>query len=335
MRTRRGVALLTAAPIAVAALAALGGCGGSETAEPRGKAMVRSEAPEAEENRPPQVERVAISPRQPVPGTELEAVVDAADPDGDPVRLEHRWLRNGNEVASGTRPTARIEFAKGDRIDLVVVASDGHGRSEPGKAWVTIGNRAPVLHAVRLTPADDVRAGTVLAVDPLSEDADGDRLDHEVTWWVNGQEAGEGPRFETEGLGRGDEIVAEVVARDGNAASAPVRSDPLVLGNTPPRIAGMPQQELEEGTFLYDFEAEDPDGDRNLRFWLEEGPAGMTVEPLSGLLRWTPDESQAGTHSVEVGVKDGSGDGSKLRFEVSVRVQESPAADAPPAAPAP
>lgn len=311
-----------AGSLAVLALLAAG-CGSAESEpEPTGRSMVRSAPAPAETNEAPEIRRVAISPDSPVPGATLRAVVDAHDPEGDALRYEHRWLRNGREVASGRSPSAEFEFQKGDRIELEVVVSDGREESEVGRAWANVGNRPPTLKGVAITPSGDVRAGDLLAADPLADDPDGDRVEFQVRWRVDGEVRGEGTSFSTEGLTRGDRVVAEVVASDGSLETRPVQSGAVTLGNTPPKITALPGRRVDEGSFVYDFEAEDPDGDRNLRYWLEAGPEGMSLDPISGQLRWSPRAGQVGTHAVEVGVKDSYGDGTTFVFEVTVNAEE-------------
>ncbi len=63
----------------------------------------------------------------------------------------------------------------------------------------------------------------------------------------------------------------------------------------------------------------DPDGDPNLRFFIEKGPAGARMDAIRGVLTWTPTAAQAGVHPIEVGVKDGAGEGSTFLFELTVR----------------
>ena len=55
----------------------------------------------------------------------------------------------------------------------------------------------------------------------------------------------------------------------------------------------------------------------------------MTIDAAEGTARWRPNATQLGTHAVEVVVEDAYGDGSALRFEVTVTAQPSgPAAAA-------
>jgi hypothetical protein len=55
----------------------------------------------------------------------------------------------------------------------------------------------------------------------------------------------------------------------------------------------------------------------------------MTVEVLSGVITWRPNDSQSGTHAVTVIVDDLQGGLGEQTFEVSVGIQDVP----PPASP--
>jgi hypothetical protein len=175
----------------------------------------------------------------------------------------------------------------------------------------------------RVRPGDEVTA-LVAAIDP-----DEDRLEFGYVWLVNGEERGEGARtFSTAGLRRGDRVEVRVVASDGFDDSPPVVSPALEMENSPPAVSGVPTPTRQGGTFTYQFEASDPDGDRNLRFSLESAPAGMSIDPVLGTATFRPDPSQIGTHAVEVVVTDPTGDSSSLRFNMAVA--ETPG-ETPPA----
>jgi len=267
----------------------------------------------------PVIEDVAFSPRTPMPRSEIRAIVKVSDPDGEPVRVHYRWLLNGREISSGDRPAVFLnEIGKGDRLEVEVTATDGHRDARPMTARVRMGNRPPVLSAVVLDPFGDVRAGEVVSASPMVSDPDNDELHFSYLWRVNGNVRGHERSFDTKGLKRGDQIQATVVADDGEAKSRPVASPILPMGNTPPVILQLPQVKTESGTFRYSFEARDADGDRNLRFFLAKGPDGMRMDPMTGVLTWTPDAGQAGVHDVEVGVKDGAGEGTTFLFQVTV-----------------
>jgi hypothetical protein len=210
---------------------------------------------------------------------------------------------------------------------VAVTASDGLLESQPFVARSRTGNRPPVLSAVTLDPFGDVRAGEVIDATPHASDPDSDSLKFTYRWLVNGRKKGDDRSFDSGGLKRGDKLQVQVVASDGSSQSREVLSPVLVLGNSPPLITKLPSARFDDGTFRYTFVAKDPDGDRNLRFFLETGPSGMRMDAISGVLTWTPTATQAGVHPIEVGVKDGPGEGSTFTFELTVRATvEAPAA---------
>jgi hypothetical protein len=289
---------------------------------------------ERAENSAPVVESIALNPRNPLPGTPVEANVDVWDPDGDPYRLSFEWKVNGELAASGSRPRfAPSDARKDDRIEVTVVATDGRLESQPVSERTRIGNRPPLLQGVLLDPQGKVRSGDDLLASPEANDPDEDELRFEYTWLVNGSETGKrGREFSTRGLARGDKVRVRVVATDGSDASRPEESREVTLGNSAPLIREIPSAQTDEGLFRYVFEAEDPDGDRNLRFRLGKAPQGMRIDPILGVATWRPKASQVGVHPVEVIVQDTHGDGSALRFEVTVTATPGDSADQPPAA---
>jgi hypothetical protein len=321
--------------LALATPMVLGACGGEEastgpTLKPMG---VVEERPADSFNAAPTLASVKLNPPTLAPGIMLNAVVEGSDPDGDAVRMHYEWRQNGRVVAEGRESHFRIgEVKRGDRVEVIVTASDGRLESPPMRAASTVNNRPPLMTGVYLTPDNQViRRGDVLVAHPEATDPDNDRLEYRYRWLLGDRVVSENREFDTSGLRRGEKLVVEVVAHDGRGQSEPRRSRVTELGNSPPHILTIPAVENVSGTLHYGFEAEDPDGDRNLRFWLEQGPAGMAIDSLTGQLSWTPTAGQAGKHPVEVGVKDGQGDGSTFTFEVTVNATTPD--PAPPAAP--
>jgi hypothetical protein len=320
-----------------APLLALGlACGSSdEKPQPSGAALVAPVKVEKDgENAAPVVESIQLNPRNPLPGAPIEANVEARDPDGDPFRLTFEWAVNGELVSSGSQPRfIPRQVRKDDRIEVTVVASDGRLESEPRSARTEVGNRPPLLQGVLLEPQGAVRAGEELLADPRADDPDQDPLSFEYVWIVNGSPTGEkGRSFSTRGLERGDTVQVRAVASDGSDSSREAESREVTIGNSPPLIEQIPTLQSDDGLFRYAFEATDPDGDRNLRFSLREAPDGMRIDPVLGVATWRPKPSQAGVHPVDVLVEDSHGDGSALRFEVTVAATPGDAGEPPPAA---
>ena len=77
-------------------------------------------------------------------------------------------------------------------------------------------------------------------------------------------------------------------------------NDAPVITSTPVTIA------TEDAPYTYNLAATDPDVGDALTFSLDVFPIGMTIEPISGLIFWTPTNAQVSppTHSVTVRVTD-------------------------------
>ena len=78
------------------------------------------------------------------------------------------------------------------------------------------------------------------------------------------------------------------------------------LFNSSPIIESDPVTTTKEGSiYTYDVKATDPNGD-TLTYSLTTNPTGMTINSITGVISWTPTESQIGENEVSVEVSDGS-----------------------------
>lgn len=305
-------------------------CSSVEEPTPSGRSVTEVvNAPERSGNRPPMIEAVRLVPEKPRQGDPIDATIETSDPDGDGVRLHLEWRVNGRLVEGNTRPRLRTgDFKKGDKIELRVVATDGLLETAPTIARTVIANRPPRLQGIGFA-SNDARSGDPILASPVASDPDGDPLRFRYVWYVNGRKTTQrNEQFDTADLKRGDRVHVEVVADDRSDETKPVRSADVVILNNPPRIAGVPTPQNRDGEFVYAFRASDADGDKILRFRLAKAPHGMTIDAISGEARWRPDPSQVGSHPIEVVVEDAFGDGSALRFDLTVQVDgaSSPAA---------
>jgi hypothetical protein len=324
----------TARAVGTATLAVLlAACGSDE--EPLAMGAPMGAGPEAQEqavlaagsgNQPPVIESVVLRPREPRAGEELKAQVRFSDPDGDRVTLAYRWTVTGRRVKAG--PSLHIEkLPKGARIEVEVVASDGHGESEPMADSVGVGNQPPVVLGVVLEPLGEVTVAQEVAASPRASDPDGDGLEFQYTWWVNGKPADvDGPMLPKGSFRRGDTIELSVVATDGRDESEPLRSQAIEVVNAAPRITSRPGSFDDEGAFRYELAVEDADGDRRHRYHLVEGPEGMLIDAFQGVVSWEPQENQAGAHSVVLEVKDRAGGSDRQSFALNVEFGPPPAA---------
>ena len=164
-----------------------------------------------------------------------------------------------------------------------------------------------------------------------ANDPDNDPIAYSYSWRVNGKlQTNTGDTFEVDGLAKGDEIQAVVVASDGTADSDDLESVVVRVGNSHPEIVSAPEGNWTNEGFSYEVRASDPDNDGPLRYSLRTGPDGMRVDSVLGKVFWQPKPDQTGVHPVEIAVSDAAGATSVQIFEITVKADGEESA-APPA----
>lgn len=252
------------------------------------------------------------------------------DVDDDP--LTFQWSLTGKPPTStatldnpdSDRPSIKLD-KPGDYVAQLIV-NDGTGDSAPDTATLSTVNSKPVADA-----GPDLN-GTVdqeVTLDGRdSSDADGDALS--FSWDLIARPSGSARQLTTpfgEVTGftpdKPGDYVAQLTVNDGNAYSD---ADTAVIAvvappppqNHPPQIASAPVTAATVGQgYRYDVDATDSDGDRDtLVFSLTASPAGMTIDPVSGVIDWTP--MAAGSFAVAVQVSDGKGGTDSQGFAIQV-----------------
>jgi len=302
------------------------GCGGEPAEAPattnEWTAAAAAEDRASEANRPPVIEVLRIEPREPVSGDRVRAVVKANEPDGEAVSVGYIWSINDRTLAEGGAEIMLGEVGRGTRVAVVATASDGSNESQTARDEVVVPNRRPVLTALALDPVGDVPHGHPVVAKPEARDPDGDALEFRYRWSVDGRRSSEGgPSLDTAELDKGDTIQVRVWVSDGLDESDPIYSQVVQIANSRPEIVSTPRGLDDDGVFRYAIEVHDPDGDRRLRYYLNQGPEGMTVDPVSGEVSWRPTADHAGVHAVELTVKDSEGATATQTFELTIESQ--------------
>ena len=300
------------------------GCGDdSANKASGGPLMAPSEISSANagENRAPEITSMRFEPTEAVPGKTLRVHVGASDPDRDPVELGHVWkINNRRTPVSGSVFEIPANLRKGDEIEVSVIASDGAANSEPMVRRIVVGNRRPTVEEIRIHIRGNVEGqlGRWVA-DPVGRDLDGDEITYRYSWIVNGRSIEHyTAELDRATRKRGDEIRLIVWAMDGESESAPLKSALFTIGNSAPDIVSRPPGMDPSGLFTYAVQARDRDGDRGLRYSLDQGPKGMTIDAFSGELRWQASYRQAGEHIVVIGVDDRHGGVTTQTFYLEV-----------------
>jgi hypothetical protein len=258
---------------------------------------------------PPSEPGIAFGSERPTVGAPLQAVVKkpATDPDGDALRYQYRWFRDGAPVAlpDGTLESREAPFwtsssevpiselKKGQRWTVEVRAHDGERPGPVARATVTIVNSPPPAPRVAFTPGRPRRVdGIAVAIDQ-PPDADGDAVTYRYAWTRNGQryDAPPGQGVVPRGVAKkGERWAVEVVASDGEAESPAVRHE-VVIADTPPgpTAVALCDRPVPAGTVpeaKIALAASDADGDA-VTYRHEWAVNGKPVPAMSGQARLT------------------------------------------------
>jgi hypothetical protein len=134
---------------------------------------------------------------------------------------------------------------------------------------------------------------------------------------------GKETEYTLSGLEEGRTYRIAVVAYDERAKESGY-SEPIeiplqtITVNNPPQIVSLPVIEGQVGKiYSYNVDAEDYDKD-TLSYSLKVAPKGATINSDTGVITWTPAESQAGNNSFAVLVSDNAGGQDEQAFTVIV-----------------
>ncbi|QOY86232.1 putative Ig domain-containing protein [Paludibaculum fermentans] len=162
------------------------------------------------------------------------------------------------------------------------------------------------------SPITRVRTGVAYQYMPVAADPDAGEV---LTWLLTAPPQGmtinssTGRLDWTPGAGQGGAYRIQLRVRDSKGREAlqafNLFVETQVINNAPLFSSRPPTSGNVGRVYAYTLKATDPDAGEVLTFALVSGPGGMTVNPSTGLLQWTP--SSAGTFPVSVRVSDIAG----------------------------
>lgn len=271
-------------------------------------------------NHPPVIQAATLQPTPLVLTGPILVRVDAQDVDRNPLSFRYRWIVNGQTVRNQEGEQLPQELLKrGDAVSVEIWPHDG---IVEGRAFTTeplvVGNSPPVVAHLVIEP-ESVFPGVRVQARADISDVDRDLIRVSYRWWKNDTLVQEGDEAEldTAGFSRGDTLSVEAVPFDGVQKGTAVRSVPLRVGNTPPRIVSAPAKSIVNNRYDYQVEATDAESDA-ITFSLETAPPGMTIDDHKGFVSWQISPDQIGVHKVRILAKDSQGAIAFQEFELNL-----------------
>jgi hypothetical protein len=249
------------------------------------------------------------------------------------VRIQWFVNRQLQDATSDSFDTEKLQ--RGDEIYAVVRASDGTLEGVGQSTHVLLGNSPPRVTGLTIRP-ERPDASQTLVAEPTAQDRDGDAYEVHFEWLVNGQPiaGATGATLEPGHVKRGDKLQVRARASDGDPGE-PFESQTISVANARPQITSEPNTALaSDDHYEYQITAKDPDGDRPLRYSLVNGPTGMDVDLVSGLVTWTVPQDADGKFEIEVAARDAHGAEGRQSYSVEFHWEKVEDKKSKPAKPA-
>lgn len=270
-------------------------------------------------NAPPEI--LSTPPVEAIRGQLFSYLPVASDPDGDPI--EFSLLGTAIDGMSIDPATGLIEWLPephqvGDFF-IFLQASDPFNAIAQQGISIHVPNAAPTVTSTPITVAT---RGVPYEYDVEAVDTDGDPITYELSFGPVGMTIDP-----LSGLLRwtpapdqeGTSSISILVLDPSGATGFQNFGIEVPAVNDPPRITSLPPLTVDEDSlYTYPVTADDPEFDV-LVFSLAVAPAGMTIDPASGVVSWTPGQADAGAHPVSVRVSDPSGLSDLQSYVLQVR----------------
>ncbi len=257
-------------------------------------------------------------------------VLTGTDPDGDP--LTYSVLRAPTHGKLGGQSpnltyTPDPNFSWLDSFTFRV--NDGKTDSVPATVMISVTpvNDPPKANDDRIVTKEDTPA----TIDVLANDIEMDNellVVSKVTRSAGGSVTinpnGTLTYTPNENFYGTDAFIYTVTDREGETDTATVKVE-VTMVNDPPVITSKPvTKAMVDLLYCYQVQAADPDREDTLTYSLTTHPVGMSIDPVTGLIQWTPYAAQEVIHDVTVKVEDSNSVPNSDIQQFSISVNPTP-----------
>jgi len=261
-------------------------------------------------NHLPVVVGLALTPSTVYAGDTITAEYEVWDEDGDEIGLWFEWRVDGVVLSDELDLLEPFSAGGGAEVEVELTLADEFGFGDPAYATITLLNSPPRVDSVTITPDPALTADELTCAYTATDD-DGDSIEGDYAWSVNGASAGVGQPTLPGGFVRGDVVACEVTVIDGRGESGGAR-DEIVISNTPPgapeiTLDPAPGSPCSRGGAYVSREAPDADGDPVSYTWSWRDASGAEV--ISGERYPEFSFTEGDSYSLVVTPSDGFDDG--------------------------
>jgi hypothetical protein len=137
------------------------------------------------QNTPPVATSISISPEAPGSTDDITATSTTEDADGDTVTVAYDWNLDGTSSSTTTETLSAKETEKGQHLIVSAIPSDDEEAGDPITLEVDIGNGAPFIRSVTLSPTKPTITDDIV-VTVQSKDPENDPVSYAYAWYVDG-----------------------------------------------------------------------------------------------------------------------------------------------------
>ncbi len=227
----------------------------------------------------PSAPEIALSPEDPDTDDDLSVtlVTPSVDPEGATVDYNYVWTRDGASTAYTDAELPASATSEGETWTVTVTPSDGEVEGPSATASLSIGNAAPKVTSISLSPTEAYTDDT-LTVSATTSDPDGDTVYLSYVWTVDGATVSTATTLSgASAFDKGELVKVTITPRDADGEGDAVSASTTILNSAPeaPEISLSP--ELADG-------GEDP-----LYCEIETGSADADADAITYTILWTVD----------------------------------------------